>query len=240
MKQYWLRLEAKVDAMSLRERAMAFGIAALLLITLVNTLLLDPLLAKQKELSNKVKQEQQQIAALQAEIQLRVKSHDHDPDAPARERLRTLKQQSAQMQGDLQGMQKGLVSPDKMAALLEDLLKGNSRLRLVSLKTLPVTPLYEPIPTNVKQIDGKATAGSAPQQAKSEGKQGGADIVYKHGVEIVVQGGYADLTGYLSQVEALPWQLFWANAKLNVDTYPKANLTLTLFTLSLDKKWLNI
>jgi MSHA biogenesis protein MshJ len=45
---------------------------------------------------------------------------------------------------------------------------------------------------------------------------------------------------YLEQLEAMPWQLLWANAKLNVDEYPKSTLTLRLFTLSLDKKWLNL
>ena len=33
---------------------------------------------------------------------------------------------------------------------------------------------------------------------------------------------------------------FVGNAELTVDAYPKATLTLTLFTLSLDKKWLNL
>ncbi len=239
MKQYWLKLEARIDAMNLRERAMVFAIASLLLITLVNTLLLDPLHAQQTELSKKVRHEQQQIAAMQAEIQARVKSHDADPNAPMRERLRILKQQAAQMQGDLRGMQKGLVSPDKMAGLLEDLLRGNGRLRLVSLKTLPVLTLNEPIPMDTKPAGTKGTVVASGGE-KVDTRQGGADIVYKHAVEIVVQGGYADLTAYLSQVEALPWQLFWANAKLNADTYPKASLTLTLFTLSLDRKWLNI
>jgi len=234
MKQYWQRLELKIDSLTLRERAMAFGIAALVLITLINTVVLDPLLQKQKQLSEQVKRDQQQIAALQADIQARVKSHQNDPDAVARTRLQSLKKQSAKVQNELAGMQKGLVSPDKMSVLLEDLLRQNGRLQLTSLKTLPVTLLNESPSSSPK--DG----GQAPAAKNSSNGRPSIEVVYKHGVELVVHGEYLDLMNYLSQLEAMPWQLFWAKARLNVDTYPQASLTLTLFTLSLDKKWLNI
>jgi len=68
----------------------------------------------------------------------------------------------------------------------------------------------------------------------------GSPLVYKHGVELVVKGNYTDLTQYLTRLEGLPWQMFWGKAELKVEEYPKAALTLTLFTLSLDKTWLRI
>lgn len=236
MKQYWQRLELKIDAMSLRERAMAFAIAALLLITGIDTFLLDPLLRQQKAASQQVTADQQQIAALQAEIRMRVASHDIDPDGPSRIRLHDLKQQSAKLHDELTSMQKGLVSPDKMASLLEDMLKRNGRLQLVSLKTLPVALVTEPAaadPQAVKRTNG-APAGEKPASPIAR------DAVYKHGVVVVVQGSYMDILGYMTELEGMPWQLFWANAKLSVANYPKATMTLTLFTLSLDKKWLHI
>ena len=233
MKQYWQRLEAKIDAMSLRERAMAFAIAALGLVTLINTVMLDPLLRLQKQYSQQVTQDQQQIAALQAEIQLRVASHAMDPDAQNKVRLQNLKQQSAALRGDLMGMQKGLVSPDKMAALLEDLLRKNGKLHLMSLKTLPVTLLTEPVEPADQPSAKKVVSNATDDKPAGE-------AVYKHGVEIVVQGSYLDMLGYLAELEAMPWQLFWAKAKLKADTYPSSTLTLTLFTLSLDKRWLHI
>jgi len=38
----------------------------------------------------------------------------------------------------------------------------------------------------------------------------------------------------------LPTQMFWGMAKMNVVQYPQAELTLTLYTLSLDKTWLQV
>ena len=237
MKEYWLKFESRIDALNLRERVMAFAIAALLLVALINVLIMDPLLAKQKQLSQQAAQDEQQIAAMQAEIQARVAAHNVDPDAAERARLQNLKQQSAKLRGELMGMQKGLVSPDKMTALLEDLLRRNSGLQLLSLKTLPVSLLTDPLPPEAK---GPANSEASQGKDKGQEKPAAGEAVFRHGVELTIQGSYADITQYLTQIESMPWQLFWARAKLSVDTYPKARLTLTLFTLSLDKTWLNI
>lgn len=238
MKQYWQRLVSRIDALSLRERAMIFAMAAVILITLVTTVLLDPQFAKQKQLSERIKQEQGKTAEIQAEIQQKVRAQATDPDAANRMRLQALKQQSAQMQGAMRDVQKGLVPPDKMSELLENILKQNGRLRLVSLKTLPVTDLNELVATESKTAGEKTAA--APASPAKPVNQPAAGFVYMHGVEIMVQGGYLDMMNYLAALEAMPWQLFWGRAKLSVDEYPKTTLTLTLFTLSLDKAWLNI
>jgi MSHA biogenesis protein MshJ len=237
MKQYWQRMVLRIDALSLRERAIIFAMAALVLITLMNTVLLEPQFAKQKLLSERIKQEQEKIAGIQAEIQQKVRSPAIDPDAAERMRLQALKQRSAQMQGAMRDVQKGLVSPDKMSELLESILKQNGKLRLVSLKTLPVTGLNELV--SESKTAGEKTAAATASPAKQE-SQPAAGYVYRHGVEVMVQGGYLDMMNYMAALEAMPWQLFWGRAKLSVDEYPKATLTLTLFTLSLDKAWLNI
>lgn len=223
MKQRWQRLVVKIDAMSLRERAMIFAMAALVVVTLVNTLMLDPLFARQKALSQRETQEQGKIADMQKQIQALVEAHGADPDAAARARLQGLQQQFAQLAEQLQAMQKGLVPPDKMVQLLQSILKRQGRLQLVALRTLPATGL-----------SGQQPKTDAPQAEGTE------KLVYMHGVEITVQGSYADVLGYLAQLEHLPWQMFWDKISLEVKEYPVATVTLTLYTLSLDKAWLSV
>jgi MSHA biogenesis protein MshJ len=239
MKQTWQKLALRIDALSLRERVIVFAMAALVLISLINVALLDPQFAKQKQMSQQIKQEQTQIATIQAEIQQKVKLREVDPDAANLMRLQMLRQQSAQMQASLRDMQNALVSPDKMARLLEDIVKQNGQLRLMSLKTLPVTSLNEAIAGPKTAGENATETTPAAAKDKNENKTA-ADEVYRHGVELTVQGGYLDMMHYMAALEAMPWQLFWGSAKLNVDDYPKTTLTLTLFTLSLDKKWLNL
>jgi MSHA biogenesis protein MshJ len=55
-----------------------------------------------------------------------------------------------------------------------------------------------------------------------------------------VRGNYLDMIDYMNALETLPTQLFWGGAQLVVEEYPTSRLTLTLYTLSLDPKWLKL
>lgn len=235
LKTQWQRLADRVDAMSLRERALIFLAIAIVLIVLVNTMLIDPLLVRHKKLQLEITQAQDKTSAMQMQIQALVKNWNVDPDTALRARLAQLREQSDQTGKTLEDIQSGLVPPQKMPALLEDILRHNRSLRLVALKTLPVSVLGEPETT----ADGK-TAGEAgkPTQAQKPATPG--SLVYKHGVEITVEGSYLDLLRYLTEIESLPWHMFWGKADLEVEKYPRVTLTLRLYTLSLDKAWLAI
>lgn len=236
MTQYWQRLAARIDALSSRERVMAFAIAALVLVTIVNVTAVDPLMAQQEQLARQARQDEEQIAALQTEIESRVAAHKADPDAPAKARLQDLKVKSARLHGELLSAQKGLVSPDKMTQLLEDLLKRNAGLQTISLKKLPARSVTE------SMADSNSTGTAAAVDRKGAEPVQGAEssTVYRHGVELVIQGSYGDITQYLMQLESMPWQLFWESAKLHVMEPQKVRLTMNLFTLSLEKNWLNL
>jgi MSHA biogenesis protein MshJ len=234
MKQQWEKFALRIDALSLRERVIVFAAAVMILILLVNSFLLDPQYVRQTALSQQIRQQQSQIADIQNQIQQTVKARELDPDQPERARLRLLNEEAGRMNAALTDLQKRLVPPNRMADLLEDVLKRNNKLLLVSLKTLPVTSLND-----IAQ-DVKADKSAAVQPAPTAEELSGAQTVYKHTVELTVQGSYMDMLAYMRELEALPWELFWGGAQLRVDAYPKATLTLTLFTLSLDKKWLDL
>lgn len=239
MKQYWQKFVVKVDAMSERERIMVLAMLAVVLILLLNAVLLEPVFAKKKQLAQRIMQERGQISTIHNEIQQKMQLYATDIDQADRARLQVIKQESIQLQTALRNMQKGLVSPENMSSLLEDILKRNGRLRLVALKTLSATRLNEPDQTE-NQLSGKTAIAETKSAGVSAENHGAIKDVYKHGVEITLQGSYLDLMAYMTELEAMPWQLYWGKVNLNAEGYPKVKLTLTLFTLSLDKKWLAI
>ena len=231
LKAQWQRLADRVDAMSLRERALIFLAIAIVLIVLVNTVLIDPLLTRHKKLQQEITQTQEKTSAMLAQIQTLVKTWNVDPDIALRSRLAQLREQSDQTGKTLEDIQSGLVSPQRMPTLLEDILRHNRSLHLVALKTLPVKVLGEPDTT---------VAGEAAKPAQAQKPTTPESVVYKHGVEITLEGSYLDLLHYLTEIEALPWHVFWGKADVDVEKYPKVTLTLRLYTLSLDKAWLAI
>jgi len=217
------KLVARVDGMSLRERALIFLAAAFLVVSLIDAVFLSPLLVRQKNLSAQVVQQQEKMKEIQAQLANLMQAKQADATSPQRERIRVLRQQIADGNAYLKDRRDKLVPPEKMAELLEQVLRKNQSLQMVALNTLPVSLLIEP--------SGDAMA---EQMMQSETQ------IYKHGVEITVRGSYADLLQYLTALEHLPTQMFWGVAKLNVVEHPTAELKLTLYTLSLDKRWLQV
>ncbi len=231
MKRYWELVRGKIDGMSLRERAVIFLAAAFLVVASVNAVLLNPLLVKQAALSAQLVQKQEKMKELQAQLQAHSQARQDDQSSPLRTRLAQLKQQLQEQDGYLQSHRDRLVEPDKMAGLLEQVLNKNDKLQLVELKTLPASLLVE------------KPQAAMPQAADSPAGQKQPDLqkqVFKHGIQITVRGGYLDMLRYLAALEKMPAQMFWGEVSLSVEKYPDAVLTLTLYTLSLDKTWLTV
>jgi MSHA biogenesis protein MshJ len=226
LKQRWEHLADKIDSMSTRERAMIFVAVLFLLVSAINALFLDPLLAKQKQLSVQLIQQQEKMKEIQANLNLLAQAQKDSVNSPLRERIKLLQQQISDGEIYLKGRRDKLVPPEKMGDLLEKVLSKNGQLQLLALETLPASPLVEP---PAKQ------EGAAVEVKASKERQ-----IYKHGVKITVRGSYADLLQYLAELEKLPTQMFWGGAQMHVTRYPTAELTLTLYTLSLDTTWLRV
>jgi MSHA biogenesis protein MshJ len=243
VKRRWQQLAAKIDALTVRERVLLFAAVAAGIVFVAHVTTLGPLLRKQAALRAQVSQQQNNLAGMDGEITQKVKAYQVDPDAPTRARLDAALGQGAQLSGSLRAMQKGLVAPERMGALLDTLLRANGRLQLVSMKTLAVGALLDAPaqPGTGPQPNGGKRIGAAPVPP-SPREQGArpADMLYRHGVEIALRGNYLDLVNYMGALEAMPTQLFWGKAQLDVEDYPASRLTLTLYTLSLDPKWMKL
>ena len=226
MKRYWALWAGKIDDMSLRERAMIFAAVGFVVIAVIDNLLLDPLLSKQKSRAAQTQQQHEKSKELEATMRALMQAKQDDEHSPLRSRAAQIKQQLAEQEDYLKSRRDHLVEPDQMAHLLEQVLNKNSRLQLVSLKTLPVSLLIEKKP--------------APDGAAQPAEAGAQKQIYKHGVQISIRGNYLDLLQYVGALEKMPTQMFWAEAGMSVEKYPDAVLTLILYTLSLDKTWLTV
>jgi MSHA biogenesis protein MshJ len=242
--QQWIKLSTKLDAMTLRERAMVFLAAVAAVLFLLYTFSIEPLLAKQKLLQTQIRQQQNQIAGIDTEIAAKAQGFTVDPDAAVREQLKKVHEEIDSASAGLMAVQKGLVAPDKIAPLLEHLLRGNGKLRLMSLKTLPVAGMNEAaLPAQAAATKPPAAAPApapAPGTPPAPAAPKPRELLYRHGVEIVLQGSYLDMVNYMDALESLPVQLFWGKAQLEAQQYPNSRLTLTLYTLSLDQKWMKL
>ncbi len=226
MKEQWKMYAARIDALSLRERLMVFGAAILVAVYLMFALFIEPAQKREKMLAAQALQQRNELQVLQQQVQVLGKRMA-DPDGASRTRREDLQVQITAIDDSLKSMQHSLVPAQRMNTLLQSMLARNPRLQLVSMRTLPLSTLVE-------KRAGTPEAAAADKQALSEGN------VFKHGVELRVAGSYADLYDYLQRLEKLPARMFWSRATLSAGDYPKVTLTVTIYTLSLDKAWLEV
>jgi len=206
------RYAERLDAASLRERVLVFGAAALLVVFLFDAALLGPERAKQRRIQAQFDEHQKQLAVLKSTLQdLALKG---DPDAASRSRHAALRAEAQALNARIVHEQRRFTPPERMRAVLEEMLKAHQQLSLLDLKTLPATALS-------KEAAGSSSAG-----------------LYRHGIELVVSGRYLDLYEYLRALENLPSQLYWGRAELLVSDYPTATLKLVVYTVSFDSAWL--
>lgn len=233
----------RFNMLSLRERGIIAGAVLLGGLMVANLLLIDPQLTRKATQTKRITQAKNEMAAVEAqlaEMQAKVK----DPDASNRAALQEIRKNMAAVDLRLHNIQDSLVPPEKMQSFLENLLTRNSRLELMALRTQAAAPLITHVAARKsegkdadKVKDKDAPPTPRPDLSKEVASGPGAGI-YKHAIEIRIAGSYADLTNYLSDLENMPQRILWERAELSVEKFPRNVLSVTVYTLSLDKQWL--
>jgi MSHA biogenesis protein MshJ len=237
-----MRYSTWFNGLKPRERALVMVASVALAGFVPYALALEPQLRESRRLVAQIDTQGKLLATIRSDVAALAASNV-DPDTANRERVAQVTRQLRTLDDDLRTTQKGLVPADQMAKMLESLLDRNRGLRIVALRTLPPAPLLDRPAATPGPADAATPAGASASPANAAkaapGSAAGAGI-YRHGVELVLQGGYAELSAYLEQIERLPTQMFWSSAVLDAESYPRVTLTLSIFTIGLEAAWLSV
>jgi MSHA biogenesis protein MshJ len=226
VKEQWRRLAARFEALQTRERALV-AIAAVVGIALVyDALALQPLEERKKRVTQQLAEARENIRNASAAVT--AQANTVDPLAVKRLYRDSLKKQLAEIDQNMQGLQRGLVPPERMAKLLEEMLSRRQGLQVVSLRTLPAQHLQTPA----------APAARGPEKDARRAPKEPERVIYQHSFEIVLRGSYAELHEYLAELEKLPWRMLWGRLAVTTEQHPALQVILTVQTLSLNKAWL--
>lgn len=213
-----------------REQWLSFGVALAVVGMLYMLLVGDPLtqrVAKQTALNQaallSLQEAQLGLADLQAKLAV-------DPNAPYRSALLTAHASAEQMLGEVDQDTAGLLPPEKMRAVLQELLRAQPKLRLLKLQSFTEPLQLAQTPAESATLEQDAAAVPAPV------------TLYRHGLKISLQGGYFDLLAYLQAVQASGWRLHWDSLDYQVDADgpAQAKINLVLYTLSREAGWIGV
>ena len=255
MKRQWQMYAARFDALARRERTVVAGALVFGLGMLGYTFLVEPQFSRYATQTKNLAKATTELQVAEAQL-VGVQAQLKDPDAPNRNALKQSRKDLEALEAKVRIVEGSLVPPNKMQGFLESLLSKNHNLELIALTTLPPTTLIdrtqepkaearaEPAPaspvlsgTPASPTSPAAQTPPAPQAPPAAPPPTGPNI-YKHGIEIKIAGNYSDLLMYLVEIERMPQRIIWNRLKLTTEVHPRNEMTLTVYTLSLDTQWL--
>ncbi len=265
----WRALARRFDQRNQRERVLMIGVAAAVVLMLADRLWLSPALNNFHAAQVTQDDASSALRGLHTDTRaLREKTRSEGSQQQAeltvwRARVRAGDQQ-------LRDHQNTLVGPDHMVALLAQLLARHGEVKVRAMRSLGRSDVLASTPAGDATSPSPGDSGAAASaKALSKTGSNAADkstntatnttttaavatspenlpssaptpTLYRHGVELELEGGFSDLLSYLRTVEALPQRVLWGSVSLKVEQHPRSVLTLRVYTLSRDAHWLEL
>lgn len=228
MKERVTKLVQSVDRLSLRERLFLFAAGLFVVGGLWEAMLAAPLAARERIANEKVGSLKERLEQL--DTSLATTAAGMSEGVPGQlDRLRALRERVAAGEEEMRIFTTDLVDPAEMRLVLEELLRRQTGLTLVSAVNRPARPVVD------DAAGDEGTAHGAAEERESAGPR-----LYRHSLVLTLHGSYLDCLRYLQAVEQLPWHLYWTRLELAADDYPMNVIVLEVTTLSLDEEWIGV
>ncbi|MBU0911585.1 MAG: hypothetical protein KKF22_03520 [Gammaproteobacteria bacterium] len=213
----WQQMSERFSALKEREKYTAFISALLLSLWLFMLQLLVPAFEELRKVEQQitsatmtVQQQSSSLISLQQQAEV-------DIDANYRAELESLRLQEQELQQQISKLTSYFIGSERMASVLQDVLKSSNNVKMKSVIANPPVPLT----FSEQGTDNKA-------------------VIYQHSTLVVLTGDYFALTAVLERLDALSWSLGWQSIDYNVTEYPNAELTLHLLTVSDNESYIKL
>jgi MSHA biogenesis protein MshJ len=227
MNQHVQRVLQSVDHLSLRERLFLFGAVLVVLGGLWEALLAAPLDARERLAAEQIASLQERLNQVNESVV--VAAEGMSDGVPGQlDRLRVLRDRVKHGDQAVLLATSDLIDPAQMRAVLEELIRSQTGLELLSATNLEVRPLFD-------DAASEDEAGTTDPIVPPEGPK-----LYQHTLVLTLRGSYLDCLRYLEAAERLPWHLYWARLELKADSYPLNTIVIELRTLSLEEGWIGV
>ena len=211
-------INSKINELSPRERAILLVVAVVGMLGVYDYLALTPYLEQRKAHKAVVEEHFQGMAEVQAKVDGIIKRMEQDPNKVLLERIEKRKKHQLELEKIIGEATENLIDPKKMSQVLGYLLSRQSGMNVRSVKNIPAEP-----------VSFKNREEDEPQV-----------LMYRHKMNLKLEGTYFQVTGYLKMIEGMKERLFWDDMTFKIEDYPKGVLELNVHTLSMSKELIGI
>lgn len=209
----WRRARRSFDARALNERRLLIVAVVAGLWFVMDTVWITPGYKQLTAALARKGQAQAAVEALQDKQRQQVLEMAR-AQASVKDELQQTRERMRHQEEEFEKARQVLVPARDMRSLLEGLLAEQRSLRMQSMKTLAREDIQLP------HVDGA----------------GDSSVLYRHGLEIKVVGGFHDLLNWLRSVESMPKKVLWDDMTMQADDQAVLSLTLKVHTLSKDRE----
>lgn len=224
---------ANIEARKLPERAILLALLLLIIGYLWLVFVYDKLEAGQNALQNRYAALSAQLVE-EADRMISIqRNYVADPDAFARNRQQELQQATIEIDNQLRELTGQLILPRQMSQVLTTILQRETTLKLVSLENTPSSVLVSAGSEAIVPLVGQSEF-ELDQEVDDQVR------VYSHGLNMTFEGDFIETIRYLRSLENLDTSFFWNTLNYQVTTWPRARITLNIFTLSTQRDWIGV
>lgn len=222
----WQEYSEKFIELTQREKIIIAFTAVFLVTYGLYFVLIEPTLKNKKAIVATGQTQQQQLSAVREQISAIQQALQKDPNEPIKLEIVKLKETLNEVELELALVMTQYVAPEKMTAELTRLLSAESSLRVTGLTTL------EPIEIEVPSKITATQSGDLNDGTISTSQDSDIPRLFSHRFELVVTGEYFPLMNFVKKVLDKNNQFSVNDLKYEVIAHPKAQLTLSLVTIS--------
>ena len=222
MKTKWKEYSDKFLAITPREQYLILGVGLALIFFVLYNLVLDQKLTSIDNLESQIMETEASIGSMTTTIATLNQSLTKDPNESINKQIEQYETKLKQIDSDIHLLASDLINPIQMRFALGELLKADSSVTLMSFEAITAQPL------NLVQSESESHLVE------------GALSLYKHGLRLTLSGNYFALRDYLKKIESLSWKFFWHSFDYTLSDYPKGELVIEIYSLSIKKEFIGV
>ena len=193
----------------------------------------DMVVSHRIDVTRSVQQLGQQLQSATSEQRTLKIERKANPNDALRAEQAALKKLLVELDKTLAGSLSRFVPPERMPAMLQDVLAAHPGLKLKLVKRLPTRALIAQADTDSAETSNPpGFGGGEPAQAQPN--------LYLHPLRVEFEGRYFDVLAYLRTLEDSDWRFNWRFLEFATETYPAGRTVIEIETLSREERWLGV
>ena len=226
----WLELCERFDMLVVRERILLFGSCLAGLYLVFDTLFIMPSTKEVARLAEEITAVQKKVDQIATEKKVFDQVSKRDPDADIKREQLKLQGRLLQLEGGLEDLSLRLVPSERLPEILQSVSQKAEKVKLKSLQTL--RPETIDLAGNNVRIKSIARATKDYVRGEETNTSPPTEKVYRHAIQIQLEGGYFEVIEFLRELESLEWRFYWESLDYRVVDFPRALIDIQLYTLS--------